>query len=299
MAAVLAAIKSRWLYVIAPKLYLHTPISDGQIISLSIHNAGLLAEEDVAVTFRSACKFELIATSKSTLVNNGNTISLPKLSRLESVTVIILVEGKAFESVDIESVESKSTNGKVVESKEAATALWQHFILVPFLILVLAVPFFIGNFIGADMKTSIFEYLKEHSGYVGSSKQLAGYKSSIRESYASESLKGSLSDSRLVIRTVEVLRRGDILEVTTSVKNNLKEPLTVSGSIKSSSEEGSPLSYGDSQIGGTSIGVGEVKVVRQKAFLPESASTKFLSNRIQVETISGDSINVSQVMEFD
>ena len=75
VAAIISAIKSRWLYVIAPKLYLKTPISDGQIISLNIFNAGLLAEEDVAITFRQACNFELIATSKSTLAVNGKTLS--------------------------------------------------------------------------------------------------------------------------------------------------------------------------------------------------------------------------------
>ena len=112
VAGLLAAVKSRWLYVIAPKLYLNTPISDGQIISINIFNAGLTSEEDVAVTFRQACKFELIGTSKSTLSVNGKTLSIPKLSRLESITVVLLIEGKAFDPADIESVESKSTNGK-------------------------------------------------------------------------------------------------------------------------------------------------------------------------------------------
>lgn len=105
VAAVLGTVKSRWLYVIAPKLYLNTPISDGQIISFNIFNAGLTAEEDVAVTFRQACKFELIGTSKSTLTANGKTLSIPKLSRLESVTIVLLIEGKAFDPIDIESIE--------------------------------------------------------------------------------------------------------------------------------------------------------------------------------------------------
>ena len=76
VAAILAGIKSRWLYVIAPKLYLNTPISgNGQIISINIFNAGLMAEEDIALTFRQTCKFELIGTSKSTLNIHDKTIS--------------------------------------------------------------------------------------------------------------------------------------------------------------------------------------------------------------------------------
>lgn len=121
LAGIFGALKSRWLYVVAPKLYLNTPLSDGQIVSLTLTNAGLLPEEDVALTFRSACKFELVATSKSMLAVTGKTISLPKLSRGESVTVLLLIEGKAFDQADIDSVESKATKGKVVDSQGLCT----------------------------------------------------------------------------------------------------------------------------------------------------------------------------------
>lgn len=59
LAAILAALKSRWLYVVAPKLYLNTPLSDGQIVQLTLVNAGFLSEDDVAITFRSVCKFDV------------------------------------------------------------------------------------------------------------------------------------------------------------------------------------------------------------------------------------------------
>jgi hypothetical protein len=54
IATIFAALKSRWLYVIAPRLHLNTPLSDGQIASLTITNVGLLAEEDVALTIRAS-----------------------------------------------------------------------------------------------------------------------------------------------------------------------------------------------------------------------------------------------------
>ncbi|MES2884812.1 MAG: hypothetical protein V4709_08405 [Pseudomonadota bacterium] len=127
LAGIFAAIKSRWLYVIAPKLYLNTPLSTGQIVQLTIANAGLLPEEDVAITFRSGCNFELIATSKSTLALTGRTLSLPKLSRAESVTVLLLVEGRTFDHADIDSAESKLAKAKVVDSKDKVVAIWQHF----------------------------------------------------------------------------------------------------------------------------------------------------------------------------
>ena len=234
VAAVLAAVRSRWLYVIAPKLYLNTPISDGQIISINILNAGLTAEEDVAVTFRQACKFELIGTSKSTLVVNGKTLSIPKLSKLESITIVLLIEGKAFDPIDIESVESKSTKGKVVESKEKATAIWQHVIVIPLLLLFLAVPFMFGTFIGAEMKVSAFGYINDKLEIFGQSKQLAGFKTSLRELRADKKFEGAIKDSKISVETIEVVRRGDVLTITTKLSNNTKEPVMVEGYLKSS-----------------------------------------------------------------
>lgn len=299
IVAVLAAIKSRWLYVIAPKLYLNTPISDGQIVSLNILNAGLMAEEDVAITFRPACKFELIATSKSTLVINGKTISIPKLSKLESITILLLIEGKAFDPVDIESVESKFIKGKVVESKEKATALWQQIIVLPFLLLILALPFVFGTMVGADMRVSAISYLNEKFELIGQSKQLAGFKTSLREVQADEKFKGAIKDSRISIETIEVVRRGDVLTISTSLSNNTKEPLITEGSLKSSAGDKGPLSFWDGRVESFALSPGEKKIVKLKAFLPESLSAKIIENTFSFENMSGASIRTSQMMEFN
>lgn len=299
VAAVFAAIKSRWLYVIAPKLYLNTPISDGQILTLNILNAGLMAEEDVAITFRPVCKFELIATSKSTLVVNGKTISIPKLSKLESITIILLIEGKAFDPVDIESVESKSTKGKVVESKEKATALWQTIIVLPILLLLLAVPFAFGTFVGAETRVSAIGYLNDKFELFGQSKQLAGFKTSLREVHADKKFEGAIKDSRISIETTEIVRRGDVLTLTTSLSNNTKEPLMVEGSLKSSAGDKGPLSFWDERVENFALSPGEKKSVKQKAFLPELLSAKIIENSFSFENMSGDSIRTSQLMEFN
>jgi len=299
VAAVLAAAKSRWLYVIAPKLYLNTPISDGQIISINLFNAGLTAEEDVAVTFRQACKFELIGTSKSTLVVNGKTLSIPKLSRLESITVVLLIEGKAFDPIDIESVESKSTKGKVVESKEKATAIWQHVIAFPLLLILLAVPFAFGTSFGAEMKVSAFGYLNDKMEIFGQSKQLAGFKTSFREIRADKKFDGAIRDSKISVETIEVVRRGDMLTITTKLSNNTKEPLMVEGYLKSSAGDKGPLSFWDERVENFALAPGDKKIVKQKAFLPESLSAKIIENRFSFESLSGDSLNTSQVMEFN
>ena len=299
VAGVFAVIKSRWLYVIVPKLYLNTPISDGQIISINIFNAGLSAEEDVAVTFRQACKFELIGTSKSTLVANGKTLSIPKLSKLESITIVLLIEGKAFDPIDIESFESKSTKGKVVESKEKATALWQNVVAIPLVVLFLAVPFIFGTIVGAEMKVSAIGYVNDKLEIFGQSKQLAGFKASSREIYADKKFEGFIKDSKVSIETIEVVRRGDVLTITTKLSNNTKEPLMVEGYLKSSAGDKGPLSFWDERVESFALAPSEKKSVKQKAFLPESLSAKIIENRFSFESMSGDSLRTSQTMEFN
>ncbi len=258
-----------------------------------------MAEEDVAVTFRQACKFELIGTSKSTLLVNGKTISIPKLSRLESITIVLLIEGKAFDSIDIESVESKSTKGKVVESKDKATALWQTIIIVPIFLLVLAVPFIIGTIVGAEMKVSAIGYINDRLEVFGQNKQLAGFKSSIREIRADKKFTGAIKDSLISVETIEVVRRGDVLTITTKLSNNTKEPLIVEGYLKSSAGDKGPLSFWDERVESFALAPSEKKSVKQRAFLPESLSAKIIENRFSFESLSGDSISTSQTMEFN
>jgi hypothetical protein len=299
ISAILAAVKSRWLYVVAPKLYLNTPISDGQIISIEIFNAGLTSEEDVAVTFRKACKFELIGTSKSTLAVVGKTLSISKLSKLESVTVVLLIEGKAFDAVDIESIESKATKGKVVESKERATALWQSFVMLPILLLFLIVPFAFGNYIGAEDKTSIFAYLNAKMELIGERKQLSGYKTTITERSSDAFFVNALEQSKVEIETTEVVRRGDVLRITTRVTNRMDEALMFEGYLKTSAGEGGPLSFWDSRFETFALGPGESRLVEQRAYLPETLSTKVVDNRISIENLADDTMQVSQRMQFD
>jgi len=298
IAAILSAVKSRWLYVVAPKLYLNTPISDGQIISLNIFNAGLTAEEDVAVTFRQACKFELIGTSKSTLAISGKTISIPKLSRLESVTVVLLIEGKAFDPIDIESVESKSTKGKVVESKEKATAIWQGFIFFPVFMLLLIIPFVLGTYIGSEEKTNAIAYLDAKLELFGDRKQLAGYKTTIRQTTNYEVLEKALERQKIMIETIEVVRRGDLLTITNRITNKMDEPLLIEGFLKTSAGTEGPLNFRDERFDQFGLGPNEHRVIVQRAYLPEDVATKFIENTITVKTLAGDSMYISQLMQF-
>lgn len=299
VAGIFAILKSRWLYVIAPKLYLNTPISDGQIVTITAFNAGLLAEEDVVISIRPGCKFELIATSKSSLTVKDKIISIPKLSRLETVTILLLVEGKSFDQSDIDSVDSKQASGKIVEKKEQATAAWQSAIVLPMLLVFLLVPFLFGNVVGADMKISLIKYVSEQIEMVGPSKQLAGYKSTFRQSAGSGILKGAFDKSRISIEIVEVVRRGDTLTFTAAITNHLDVPVMSEGSSKSSAGERGSVDFWDTRFESLAIAPEERKTVKMKAYLPEEISVKMVDISIRFEVPEGDSITASQLLQFN
>ncbi|OHX25391.1 hypothetical protein BHL63_13495 [Xanthomonas alfalfae] len=111
----------------------------------------------------------------------------------------MLIEGKAFDPVDIESAESKSTKGKVVESKEKATAIWQNFVVLPILLAVLAVPFLFGTYVGAEADVSAIGYLNAKFEFFGESKQLAGYKVTLRQATSDDVFDGALKKGKISV----------------------------------------------------------------------------------------------------
>lgn len=275
-----------------------SPTNNGQVVSLSICNAGLLAEEDVVLTMRPSCSFDLVATSKSTVTLQGQKISLPKLAKREIVTVLILVRGNQFVPEDIESVESKATEGKVVETKEKAIAAWQHFIALPILLIFVAGPFLLGNFFGGELKLSIFGYVKNQYEILEPSKQLAGFKISTNEKYAHGKLEGALNDSRIAIAVKEVVRRGDILTFSINIKNSSGAPLKIDGSISGTAGKGS-VDFYESRVEDFALADGENKLVKMRVFLPESNSVKMAEGTFNFKGLGMGSIAIEQVFNFD
>ena len=73
----------------------------------------------------------------------------------------------------------------------------------------------------------------------------------------------------------------------------------VEGNLKTSAGDKGPLSFWDERVESFALAPGEKKSVKQKAFLPESLSAKIIENRFSFESMSGESLSTSQVMEFN
>jgi len=298
IAGIMTWIKGRRLYVIVPKLYLTTTLSDGQIVSLTLINCGFLPEEDVALTFRSSCKFELLGTSKSTLTVNGHTLSLPKLTRNESVSVLLLFENSKFDEADVESVESKGTKGKVVDSKEKASSVGQALGIWLLLIMFLGIPFFFGTFVGSEMKVSAWDYITEKLELMENSKQLAGYKIQSKEIYGSGQLKGALDRGKIKIEISEIVRRSNILYINYGVTNNTKDVLLDEAWFDGMAGDG-PLSYKDRQIENFGIPPERNKSSIVKVYKPETDELHLIKVRAVFQNSHFDSLRIEQVISLN
>ena len=275
IAGILAWLRSHWLYLVVPRLYLHTPLSSGQVVSLTLMNRGLVAEEDVAIRLKNTCKYELIAASKSTLSFQQNTIALPRLARFESVDVLLLVEGKAFDKNDVEGIESKLAAGKIVEKKDQVVPLWQHFVLWPVMILIFGLPFIEGTMFGRDWGYSAIDRLGAQLGSFGPSKQLAGYKIETREGdfpYDTGPAVRALKDGKIRPSVKEVVRHGDILELELSIANTSGQTVVADASVKSSAAQRSPLEWRDGRLDDLYVGPGDTKGGMVRTFLAETSN---------------------------
>ncbi|MFB9245756.1 hypothetical protein IV454_09645 [Massilia antarctica] len=298
VAGVWWIIKSRWLYVIAPKLYMTTSRNGEQIHSLSIYNAGLLLEEEVTMIIRPVCRFEIVGTSKSTVTVQGNIITIPKLIRLETVTLLLLVQGRQFEHADIESIESKATHGKVVANKENATAVWQSILVIPLLTIFLVVPFLLGTFVGSEMKQSMFGYIAEKYELIGSSKQLAGFKNTTNIRFGHGKLEKDFKESRVKITVQEVIRRGDVLTLMVDIKNSTGSAIIIDGSMNGTAGKGT-VDYQNSRTESFALAEGANKTIKFQVFLPEITSVKMIEGNYSFKTFDGDDLTVVQILQFD
>ena len=225
---------------------------------------------------------------------------MPRISRFETLTLLLLVEGKTFEVSDVEAVESKGTTGKVVQKEEQVSSPWQHLVILPIFLIVLLVPFSFGTWLGKEIQASAIDYLVGLFDPLTPSKQLAGYKVEAEELHPliAGQLAKATFDGRISLRFSEILRRGDILHMTLIVANNTKQTLIVDVSAKSSASERGPLGFGESRVDDAFIGAGAERALRIKTFLPETSSPRVVVLEYRFN-LGRDSSTLQQTITFN
>lgn len=71
------------------------------------------------------------------------------------------------------------------------------------------------------------------------------------------------------------------------------------GFLKTSAGDHGPVGFWDGRFENVALGPKESRTIKQKANLPEDLPTKFIDSRITVETLTGSSVHISYLMQFD
>ncbi len=270
VVCVVAIAKSRWLYLVVPKLYFETPLSKGHVVTMTLANGGFRTEEDVHVTLKKTCTYELLASSKSGTSLAQGVLRIPRISRFEKVTALILAEGKTFEHSDIESVESKDTTGKVVEKPEQVSNLRDQAMMWPILALLLGGPFIVGTLVGKYEGMWAWDYVVKATESFTPSKQLAGFRTEVGGVQGGARATKLIKSGEVTHRIKEIVRRGDILEFRVVFMNRSAGFVLMSVDSKGPASAKGPLGYDDRRIADLFVGPGLEAEGTLKAFMPES-----------------------------
>ncbi|OHX25392.1 hypothetical protein BHL63_13500 [Xanthomonas alfalfae] len=75
-------------------------------------------------------------------------------------------------------------------------------------------------------------------------------------------------------------------------------PLMWEGFLKTSAGDDGSVDFWDGRFKNIALGPEESRKVIQKAYLPEQLPTKFIDNRMTVETLDGSSVHISHLLQF-
>jgi len=288
VAAILAYLNRRQLFVIVPRLFSYSEVSSGQIIELTILNRGRKTEEDVEVQLSPELSYTVIATTLPSLeLTDQGFIQLRRLAKGEDVSIVLSAEGGEFTQESVLSITSKETKGevknKIEESQEvppaaAAGAFAFIFIFMP------VIGYFFGNVFVDEIwpdihpKTKIERVVSERlekSGWEDIDEYL-------------QALDFSSENSEWPIVVSFPSRSGDLLKFKVDINNKLKSRAEFRVSLSTAFDSNVYLrrtgDWPNSIESGILLLPNEHTKRTLEAYIPYKASTKLVVFDFSVET---------------
>lgn len=225
--------KMRQLYVAAPKLFRHAPITkEGSLCELIVYNKGNQVEEQVLVELDPDLKAELLASSSSDITLSGSTLKVERLHKGCEASAMLLVEHGILDSSRIVLVSSKATKGTICKRIVDVPPNYARSFLV-FLAIAGFVP---GLIYGSQAFDRLYEKYVEY-------KLAAAYKSGWQGlvSYYDSDFRRSYGNQEFPVRLVGVQNdRVKEVGLKFEVYNKTALPLAVYADRKSRDKVGSP-----------------------------------------------------------
>ncbi|MFK5894857.1 MAG: hypothetical protein QM504_16685 [Pseudomonadota bacterium] len=159
---IIYSFRSRQLYLVIPKLFGHSNISDdGKVAELTIINRGRLTEEDLRVELNPSLQYEILAASASSITLGSSVLMLQRLSGRDEVSVVLLVEKGSFSKSDISSISSKEKKGKIIEKLEDVPPNTGNVILLSVAVLLFCIGVFKASYIHSVYSQYKIDYYLE------------------------------------------------------------------------------------------------------------------------------------------
>lgn len=163
-AAIIAYSRKRRLYLVVPKIYSHTELSDqGQAFQLGIYNHGPVTEECIRIQLAKDRTYTLAASTDSSVELSGNEINISRLNNNDEMSLILFVGGGEFTDKSILKIASKDVKGVIIDSVEKVPMSFPTIVKGTLAALVIALicmggPAFFGYQIGKlNGKTEILK----------------------------------------------------------------------------------------------------------------------------------------------
>lgn len=111
--------KTGQLYLVVPRLFLHTNITNiGKIVEFDILNKGNYVEENIRIELDPSFKYEIVGATIPNIAIDKSVVLINRVQKRSEISLIILVENGDFSKDKVVSISSSKTKGVIVESLE-------------------------------------------------------------------------------------------------------------------------------------------------------------------------------------
>lgn len=179
------AFKMRQLYAVVPKLHRKNFLSDGgSVAELVLYNKGTKVEEEVSLELRQELKCELLASNSSGASIQDNVIKIDRIHSHSEISLILLIEAKAFSHEDLVQISSKEKIGKLIKKVDEVPPSASRLAIGISLVVTFFCTLYWGGSVYGYLETKYIERKYSHlveSGWGGFERYL---NSDLSESYS-------------------------------------------------------------------------------------------------------------------
>ena len=295
--AILTYVRQRRLFIVVSTLFRHSSLPDeGTIVQLSLVNRGIKTEEEIEITLDRQLRYELVASTGSKVLLQGDTLAVPRLPANDQIQFVLLVDGGTFSPASIQGVTSRETKGTIVEELEKLPLSAGATLMVIGMLVGIAGVGFLGGYFSHGLLREFRDTQKLTADTAAMVDRLEISEEERARITALESegwrgveafLKSDFSPSyieSLPVNIDEVRRTGDVAEVTATFSNTTDELLRVSSRLISPAGETDEIDLTERSIRDCVITPHASRQVHLKAYLPPGFPEQTLIGEFTVQS---------------